>query len=201
MLPRQGHPILRLTAGVCFAPVSIAVSAMRSAFGRNAAWVTLHIRMEDDALTKRLFDEVEGGPRSRSSGVSRARTGIGSGTTEFGFSTINLRRDGCSIDDQPEKLAETREWMLEYLPKLKEVMGSAPEGASWPNWRPRGPPRPRVPSLPVSPAARPGPRRRRSASGGWGRALATPGRARRRPVHARGIRVGDSLRVETHERR
>ena len=38
------------------------------------------------------------------------------------FSTISLRRDGCSIDDQPEKLAETREWMLEYLPKLKEVI-------------------------------------------------------------------------------
>ena len=36
------------------------------------------------------------------------------------FSSINLRRDG-SIDDPPEKLEETREWMTEHLPKLKEV--------------------------------------------------------------------------------
>ena len=36
------------------------------------------------------------------------------------FSSINVRRDG-SIDDPPEKLEETRAWMLDMLPKLKEV--------------------------------------------------------------------------------
>ena len=39
-----------------------------------------------------------------------------------GFCTINLTRDYCSIDDLPEKLDETREWMAEYLPKLEEVL-------------------------------------------------------------------------------
>ena len=36
------------------------------------------------------------------------------------FSSINIRRDG-SIDDPPEKLEETRAWMLEMLPKFKEI--------------------------------------------------------------------------------
>ena len=36
------------------------------------------------------------------------------------FSTINIRKDG-SIDDPPEKLEETRAWMLDLLPKLKEA--------------------------------------------------------------------------------
>ena len=36
------------------------------------------------------------------------------------FFTINVRKDG-SIDDL-EKHDEIRAWMLEYLPKLKEVM-------------------------------------------------------------------------------
>ena len=54
-------------------------------FWKNAAWVTLHIRMEDDALTKRIFDELKRTKR-RSNGASRARSGIGSDTTEFLFS-------------------------------------------------------------------------------------------------------------------
>ena len=36
------------------------------------------------------------------------------------FSSINIRRNG-SIDDPPEKLEETRAWMLDLLPRLKEV--------------------------------------------------------------------------------
>ena len=36
------------------------------------------------------------------------------------FSSINIRRDG-SIGDPPEKLEGTRAWMLDLLPKLKEV--------------------------------------------------------------------------------
>ena len=37
------------------------------------------------------------------------------------FSTIDLRTDG-SIDDPREKLEETRAWMIDQLPKLKEVL-------------------------------------------------------------------------------
>jgi hypothetical protein len=36
------------------------------------------------------------------------------------FFTVSVRKDG-SIDDPPEKLEETRAWMLNLLPKLKEV--------------------------------------------------------------------------------
>ena len=36
------------------------------------------------------------------------------------FSSISVRRDG-SIDDPPEKLEETRVWMLGLLPKFKEI--------------------------------------------------------------------------------
>ena len=36
------------------------------------------------------------------------------------FSSVNVRSDG-SIDDPPEKLDETRAWMLDMLPKLKAV--------------------------------------------------------------------------------
>ena len=36
------------------------------------------------------------------------------------FSSINIRRDG-SINDLPEKHDETRRWMLDLLPKLKDV--------------------------------------------------------------------------------
>ena len=90
-------------------------------FWKNAAWVTLHIRMEDDALTKRLFDELKNDQEQ----IERCIEGQEwrwLRHDRYTFSDVNLRKDGCSIDDQPEKLAETREWMLGYLPKLKEVM-------------------------------------------------------------------------------
>ena len=37
------------------------------------------------------------------------------------FFTISIRKDS-SIDDQPEKLEEIRAWMLDQLPKLKDVL-------------------------------------------------------------------------------
>ena len=88
--------------------------------GKNDAWVTLHIQMEDKELTKRIFDEL----RKDREQIERCIEG---GEWRwyrydaYSFSSINLRRDG-SINDCPEKLVETREWMLEYLPNLKEVM-------------------------------------------------------------------------------
>ena len=38
----------------------------------------------------------------------------------FSFASISIRKDG-SIDDPPDKLEETRAWMLDLLPKLKKV--------------------------------------------------------------------------------
>ena len=89
---------------------------------KNAAWVTLHIRTEDNKLTKRIFDELQAdredievrinaGPSPEWHWLRHDR---------FTYSSINVRRDG-SIDDPQEKLEEIRAWMLDLLPKLKEV--------------------------------------------------------------------------------
>lgn len=87
--------------------------------GNGYAWVTLHIRMEDTELTKTVFDEL-----------FRSKEAIEASIPDqdwqwyrhdnYLFSSINIRRPG-SIDDPPEKLEETGTWMLDMLPKLKEV--------------------------------------------------------------------------------
>ena len=90
-------------------------------FWKGNAWLSRHIRLQDVDQTKRLFDEL----KKDQGEIERCIEGQEWQWLRHdgdGFSTINLRRDGCSIDDQPETLAETREWMLEYLPKLKEVI-------------------------------------------------------------------------------
>ena len=90
-------------------------------FWKGNAWLSRHIRLQDVDQTKRLFDEL----KKDQGEIERCIEGQEWQWLKHdgdGFSTINLRRDGCSIDDQPETLAETREWMLEYLPKLKEVI-------------------------------------------------------------------------------
>ena len=87
---------------------------------KNYAWVTLHIEAEDGKEhTKEIFDALR-------KDQEQIEQSIGAKLDwrpydPYTFSSISLRRDG-SIDDPPEKLAATREWMLEYLPRLKEVM-------------------------------------------------------------------------------
>ena len=90
--------------------------------GENDAWVTLHISTAEDGLTKRIFDELE-----RDKEAIEASIALGPVQkwrwhrhSNYSFSSINARRDG-SIDDPPEKLDETRAWMLDLLPKFKEV--------------------------------------------------------------------------------
>ena len=46
----------------------------------------------------------------------------------WNFSTINVRIDG-SINDTKEEQSETRVWMLETLPKLREVFDPRVEEA------------------------------------------------------------------------
>ncbi len=86
---------------------------------KNDAWVTLHIEMEDKERTKQIFDRL----KDDQTQIEKCLPGEWHWYRHdrHAFSSINLRRDG-SIDDPPEKLAETRAWMLEYLPKLREVM-------------------------------------------------------------------------------
>lgn len=91
-------------------------------FWKNGAWVALHIQMEDTELTKRIFDELVANRKviERSVEAGPAPDWQWLRHDNFTFSSINVRRDG-SIDDPPEKLEETRAWMLDLLPKFKEA--------------------------------------------------------------------------------
>ena len=92
----------------------------------NDAWVTLHIRTEDKQLTKRIFDELQAKQEDIENDFKSRIDAVPDPEWHWlrhdnrTFSSINIRRDG-SIDDPPEKLEEIRAWMLDLLPKLKEV--------------------------------------------------------------------------------
>ena len=92
-------------------------------FWKNSAWVSLHVRTWDNIeRNNRIFDELAA---ERDDVESSIDVGADSKWQwdrhdTLTFSTINIRREG-SIDDPPEKLEETRAWMLDLLPKLKEV--------------------------------------------------------------------------------
>ena len=89
---------------------------------RDAAWAVINIRTEDKDLTKRIFDELQ---THRDDIESSIDPGPDSQWEWLRFngaysSQIGVSRPG-SIDDPQEKLEETRAWMLDMLPKLKEV--------------------------------------------------------------------------------
>ena len=90
--------------------------------GNNDGWVTLHIRAEGKDLTKRIFDELEKDKNEIESSIDTVSKPEcrWNRHNAYSFSSINVRRDG-SIDDPPEKLEETRAWMLQMLPKLKGI--------------------------------------------------------------------------------
>ncbi len=103
----------RLSPGVWYAA---------SLEGENDAWVTLHLEMGHSDHTKRVFDELK-------ADRERVEQYIDAGPDpewswcrhdSYLFSSISIRKDG-SIQDPPEKWEETRSWMLDLLPKFKEV--------------------------------------------------------------------------------
>ena len=87
------------------------------------AWVGLHIQTNDKELTKQVFDKLEQDKEEIEASID-----LGSGEewcwhrTPFMYSSINIRRAG-TIHDPSEKLMETKTWMRNMLPKLKEVFG------------------------------------------------------------------------------
>ena len=89
---------------------------------RDSAWVILSINMKEKEFTKRIFDtlEVDREEIERSVDAGPAPDWHWLRHDNFSFSSICIRRDG-SINDPPEKLEETRAWMLDLLPNLKEV--------------------------------------------------------------------------------
>ena len=98
------------------------ISYRASLEGRNDAWVSLYVGTVDDERTSLIFDELQ-----------REKAQI-----EASFDVTNhpelqwMRDDGtgrsgvhvlsdCSIDDPPEKLEETRAWMVGFLLKFREI--------------------------------------------------------------------------------
>ena len=85
----------------------------------NGAWVSLHVRTWDSVeRNNRIFDQLH-------EFKEKIEASLGAKLEwhrfqAYTFFTVNLRRDG-TIDDPPEKLEETRAWMQEHLPKLKEI--------------------------------------------------------------------------------
>ncbi len=90
--------------------------------GNNDAWVTFNIRMESREQTKQVFDDFHADRQQIESSIAAYPRPEWHWFryNHLDFSSISIRRDGA-IDDRPEKLAEIRAWMLEMLPKLKEV--------------------------------------------------------------------------------
>ena len=88
----------------------------------NKAWVSVYVALEDKHRTKQVFDNLKESREAIEGSVvvSPESKWQWNRRNNWGFSSINIGRDG-SIDDPQAKLEETRAWMLELLPKLKEV--------------------------------------------------------------------------------
>ena len=87
----------------------------------SGAWVTLHIQAEKgpNCVFRKLMQDKAAIEKC----IAATHPGQEWHWFEhlpYTFSSINIRRDG-SIDDPPEKLEETRAWMLALLLRFKEV--------------------------------------------------------------------------------
>ena len=93
-----------------------------ASFWKGVAFVGLHIRMDGTAHTKRVFDALH----ADRAGIEAELPALDGSAWSwlrhdaYTFSSINVRRDGA-IHDPPDRLAETREWMLYMLPQLRAV--------------------------------------------------------------------------------
>ena len=90
-----------------------------AAFGHfQRARVEVYISGRSKEWNKRLFDRLE--ERRESIETALGTELDWSRLDDRAASRISLARDG-SIDDKEDTLEEIRDWMLEWLPKLKEV--------------------------------------------------------------------------------
>ena len=89
---------------------------------KDHAWVSLHIRTDDNALTKRIFDELYADRQEIESEIAASPDPdwVWERYDRYGFSDVSIKKAG-SIDDPPGELERTRAWMLDLLPKFKQV--------------------------------------------------------------------------------
>ena len=96
-------------------------------FHGNSAWVYVHIRTWDSVeRNNRIFDEFLDQRDEIERVVGWNLELRWSRQDKQYFSSIGVKRKG-TIDDPPEKLAETRAWMFELLPKFKEIFDTRAE--------------------------------------------------------------------------
>ena len=89
-------------------------------FSENGAWVSLHVRTWDSVeRNNRIFDELQRSKPEIEESLDAEWVWRRHGPNSF--FTISIRKDS-SIDDPPEKLEEIRAWVLDQLPKLKDVL-------------------------------------------------------------------------------
>ena len=100
--------------------IGYAASIEKGAF--EGAWAMLRIRMKEKKLTKHIFDKlkVDREEIERNVDAGPASDWQWFRYDNYSFSTIGIRREG-SIDGPPKKLEEIRAWMLDFLPKLRNV--------------------------------------------------------------------------------
>ena len=89
--------------------------------GEDHAWVYFHIRTWDSIdLNNRLFDTLKDDHKHIESSIDAQAEWHWDRFDEYSFSTVGIQKS-ASIDDPPEQLEKTRAWMLDLLPKFKEI--------------------------------------------------------------------------------
>ena len=91
-------------------------------FWKGAAFVSLRIQTDDNARTKRIFDELHADRASIEAELGDAPDARWTWYrhNRYTYSSINLGRDGA-IHDPLDRLAETQAWVLDALPRLRAV--------------------------------------------------------------------------------
>ena len=88
---------------------------------QDRAYVYILIRTWDGVgFNNEVFDALKAQEQEIESTIDAQGNMYWAPFNPFSFSTIGFSRD-ASIDDSPEKLEETRTWMLDLLPRLKDV--------------------------------------------------------------------------------
>ena len=88
-------------------------------FWKNRAWVSLHVRTWDSVeRNNKIFDALEATKSEIEESLNAAL--VWHRHESYSFFTISLARGGA-VDDPPARRDEIRAWMLDLLPKFKEV--------------------------------------------------------------------------------
>ena len=88
-------------------------------FSANGIWVYISITTDDKEFNEQVFDALH--KRSEQIEAEIDAEWHWDRSNRYSSSHVALIRDGA-IDDPPERLEEIRDWMLEHLFKLKEVL-------------------------------------------------------------------------------